>query len=126
MLFHFMMIYIRAKRRTNGDKIQTNFHSLNVPEDGVGYESFTIISIDYLVIFENKYYIIVTRNNIVWKLLFILLKDFFVSATLCRVHNFFFTEECCTLFVPTKIKQHSRSKKKYQYRKTLLSMIDFV
>ena len=89
MLFHFMMIYIRAKRRTNGDKIQTNFHSLNVPEDGVGYESFTIISIDYLVIFENKYYIIVTRNNIVWKLLFILLKDLFVSATLCRVHNFF-------------------------------------
>ena len=56
-----------------------------------------------------KFYYIVTRNNIVWKLacvwlLFMLLQDFFASARLHRVHNFFFTNECSTLFVTPKIK----------------------
>ena len=42
------------------------------------------------------------------------------------MHNFFFTEECSTLFVPPKIKQYYRSKENQQYRKTLLYMFDFV
>ena len=33
----------------------TNFCGLNVPEDDVEYESFTVISIDSLHVYENKY-----------------------------------------------------------------------
>ena len=38
-------------------KVYTNFRSLHVPEDGVGCESFTAISIDSLLVYENKYYL---------------------------------------------------------------------
>ena len=43
--------YIKIKIRRYGDKIFTNFCSLIVPE------SFTIISIDSLLVYENKYYL---------------------------------------------------------------------
>ena len=48
--------YIRTKIRTY-DKVHTNFYSLNVLKDGVECESFTIISIDSLLVYENKYYL---------------------------------------------------------------------
>ena len=43
-----MMIdrYIKTKMRMYGYKVYANFCNLNVPEDGVKCESFTIISID--------------------------------------------------------------------------------
>ena len=47
--------YIKTKLRTYGDKVHTNFRSLNMPEDGVECESFKIISIDSLLVYENKY-----------------------------------------------------------------------
>ena len=47
--------YIKTKLRTYGDKVHTNFRSLNMPEDGVKCESFKIISIDSLLVYENKY-----------------------------------------------------------------------
>ena len=37
--------YMKTKRRTYDDKFYTNFRGLNVPEDGVECESFTIITI---------------------------------------------------------------------------------
>ena len=46
--------YIKTKIKTYGDKAHTNFNSLNVPEDGVKCESFTVISIDSLLVYENK------------------------------------------------------------------------
>ena len=46
--------YITTKIRTYGDKVYTNFCGLNVPEDGVECESFIIISIDLLLVYENK------------------------------------------------------------------------
>ena len=48
MLYWSMMIdrYIKTKMRMYGYKVYTNFCNLNVPEDGVKCESFTIISID--------------------------------------------------------------------------------
>ena len=49
--------YIRTKIRTYGDKVYSNFCGLHVPEDGLEYESFTIISIDSLLVHENKYYL---------------------------------------------------------------------
>ena len=42
--------YIRTKIRTYGD-VSINFHGLNVPEDDVECEVFTIISLDSLLVF---------------------------------------------------------------------------
>ena len=40
-----------------GDKVYTNVCGLNVPEDDTECESFTVISIDSLLVSENKYYL---------------------------------------------------------------------
>ena len=50
------------------DKVYTNFHGLNVPEDGVECESFTITSIDSLVVYENKFYLQVYLDNYAYKI----------------------------------------------------------
>ena len=47
--------YIKTKIRTYGYNIFTNFCSLNVPEDGVECESFTVISIDSLLFYKKNY-----------------------------------------------------------------------
>ena len=47
--------YIKNKI-TYGDNVYTNFHFLNVPEDDIECESFTVFSIDSLLV-----------SNIVWK-----------------------------------------------------------
>ena len=50
--------YVKIKaKKTYGDKVYTNFRGLNVPKDDVGCESFTVISIDSLLVYENKYYL---------------------------------------------------------------------
>ena len=62
--------YIKAKIRTYGDKVYTNFRGFNVPEDDIVYESFTVISIDYLLVYdvyENKYYLQVYLDNCAYK-----------------------------------------------------------
>ena len=46
--------YIKTKIRTYGDKVYTNFRGLNVAEDDIEHESFTVISIDSLLLFDNK------------------------------------------------------------------------
>ena len=38
--------YIDTKIKAYGNKVYTNFRGLNLPEDGIECESFTIISID--------------------------------------------------------------------------------
>ena len=47
--------YIKIKVRTFGDNVYTNFCGLNVPEVDIEYESFTVISIDSLLIYDKKY-----------------------------------------------------------------------
>ena len=42
--------YIKFKTRPYGEKVYTNFCGLNIPEDDIKYESFTVISIDSLLI----------------------------------------------------------------------------
>ena len=49
--------YVKSKIRTYGEKVYTNFLGLNMLEDGVKWESFTIISIVSFLIYENKYYL---------------------------------------------------------------------
>ena len=49
--------YIKAKITTCGDALYTNLRCLNVPEDDIECEFFTVISIDTLLVYENKYYL---------------------------------------------------------------------
>ena len=43
--------------RTYCDKVYTNFRGLNVPKDDIACESFIVVSIDSLLVYQNKYYI---------------------------------------------------------------------
>ena len=54
--------YVKAKIRIYGDKVYANFHGLNVPEDDIECESFTVISIDSCM-WKHIYYIQVYLNN---------------------------------------------------------------
>ena len=60
--------YIKPKIRTYGDNVYTNLHGVNVPEDYIEYESFTVISIDSLLIYENKYYLQIYLDNCAYKI----------------------------------------------------------
>ena len=55
--------YIKTKIRTYGDKVYTNFRGLNVSEDNIEFESFTVISIYSLIVYKKKYYIQVYLDN---------------------------------------------------------------
>ena len=49
--------YIKTKTKTYVDKVCTIFCGLNISENGVECESFAIISIGFLHVYENKYYL---------------------------------------------------------------------
>ena len=49
--------YIKTKIRTYGDRVYINFRGLNVPEYDIKCESFTVISLNSLLVYENKYYL---------------------------------------------------------------------
>ena len=59
---------MKTKIRTYGNKVYTNFRGLNVPEDYIECESFTVISIDSLLVYENKYYLQVYLNSCAYKI----------------------------------------------------------
>ena len=48
----------------------TNFSGLNVPEDGVEGEVFTIIYIDSLLVYESKYYLQVYLDSCAYKVVY--------------------------------------------------------
>ena len=60
--------YIQTKIRTYSDKVYTNFCVLNMPEDDIESESFTVISIDSIFVYENKYYLQVYSDNCAYKI----------------------------------------------------------
>ena len=60
--------YIKTKLRTYGNKVYTNFRGLNVPEDDIERESFTVISIDSLLLYDEKYYLQVFLDNCAYKI----------------------------------------------------------
>ena len=60
--------YMNTKIRTCGDEFFTNFRGLNVPEDDIECESFTVISIFSLHVHENKYYLQVYLDNCAYKI----------------------------------------------------------
>ena len=55
--------YTKTKIQTYGDKLYSNLRGLNVPEDGVECESFTVISIDSLLYYNSKYYLQIYLAN---------------------------------------------------------------
>ena len=59
----------KKKIRTCGDKAYTNFRGLNVPEDDIACESFTVISIDSLLVYKSKYYVQVYLDNCAYKII---------------------------------------------------------
>ena len=60
--------YIKTKRRRYSNKVYTNFRYLNVPEDDTECESFTVISIDPLLVYNEKYYLQVFLHNCPYKI----------------------------------------------------------
>ena len=46
--------YKKIKIRTYSHKVYTNFRGLNVPEDGIEYEHFTVISVDSLLLYKKN------------------------------------------------------------------------
>ena len=55
--------YVKTKIRTYIDKVYSNFRALNVPEDDIECESLTVIYIDSLPVYKNKYYLQVYLDN---------------------------------------------------------------
>ena len=68
MMMIYIYIHIKIEIRTYGDNVYTNFSGLNVPEDDIEYESFKVISIDSLLVSENKYYLQVYLDNCAYKI----------------------------------------------------------
>ena len=60
--------YIKTKVRKYRNKVYTNFRGLNVPEDDIECESFTVIFIDSLLVYKNKYYLQVHLDSYVYKI----------------------------------------------------------
>ena len=59
---------MKTKIRTCGDRVYTNFRGLNVPEDDMEWEFFTVISIDSLLVYEKKYYLQVYLDDYAYKI----------------------------------------------------------
>ena len=53
---------------TYGDKVCTKFRDLKVPVDDIECESFTVISIDSLVVKKSKYYLQLYLDNWAYKI----------------------------------------------------------
>ena len=56
-LWDIKIRYMKTKIKTYDDKVYTNFLDLNVPEDDIEYESFIVIYINYLLVYDKKYYL---------------------------------------------------------------------
>ena len=59
--------YINTEIRTHGDKAYTNFWGLDMPENGVEWKYFAVISNDLLLVYNNKYYLKVYLENCAYK-----------------------------------------------------------
>ena len=68
--------YIKTEIRTYGDKDYINFRGLNVPEDDRECESFVVICIDFLLVYNSKYYIQVYLDNCAYKIVNKRMTDF--------------------------------------------------
>ena len=75
--------YIQSKIRTYFHKVSISFHGLNVPEDGIECESFTVISIDSLLAYKNKFYLQVFLDKCTYKFASKQITDILISYKCC-------------------------------------------
>ena len=68
--------YVKTTIRTYGGKVYTNFCSLNVPEDDIKCEFFTVICIDSSLACRNIYYLQVSLDNCAYKSIDKQMKDY--------------------------------------------------
>ena len=69
MLYQSMMIDIKTKIRTYGDKVYSNVQDLYLQEDDTECEPLIFIFIDSLLVYENKCYLQVYLDNCVYKVI---------------------------------------------------------
>ena len=99
--------YIKTIIKTYSDKVYTNFRELNVPEDDIEWECFTGISIDFLLVYEKKYYLQVYLDNCHYKIgnkqMIILMKMFSkIRYYTCSITiEFIYAKELIWLIVTT-------------------------
>ena len=60
--------YLKTKIRTCDDKVYNNFRGSDVLDDDIECESFTVISIESLLLYKNKYYLLVYLDNCAYKI----------------------------------------------------------
>ena len=60
--------YIKTKIRTYDDKFYANYCASNVPKYDIECDSFTVISFDSLLVYENNYYLQVYLDNCTYKI----------------------------------------------------------
>ena len=60
--------YIKTKIRTYGDKFYANYCASNVLKDDIECDSFSVISFDSLLVYENNYYLQVYLDNCTYKI----------------------------------------------------------
>ena len=68
--------YIKTKQRKYGDSVCTNFRSLNMLEDGLEFKYFTTISIDSLLVCENRYFLQVYLDDCAYKIVNTQIKNY--------------------------------------------------
>ena len=83
--------YIKTKIRTYGNKVYANFRDLNVPENNIKRESFTVISIGSLLVYENKYYPQVYLDNCAYKIANEQMTDYLDRSIFLKIRYY----KCC-------------------------------
>ena len=66
-----------------GDKVYTNFRDLNVPEDDIECQSFTVISIYFSLVYNEKYYLQVFSDNCIYENLNKKMTDYLNGTNFC-------------------------------------------
>ena len=59
---------MKTKVRAYGDEVYTTFRGLNMSDHYIEYESFTVISIDSLLVYESKYCLQVCLDSCAYKI----------------------------------------------------------
>ena len=85
----FVDRYVKAKIKTYGDKVYTDFGDFNVPEYIVEYKSLAIISINSWPVYEEKYHLQVYFDNCAYKIVNKQMLDY-LDGNLFKTYKDFF------------------------------------
>ena len=80
--------YTKTEINTYDDNVYANFRDSNVPKDGVESESFTIIFIDSLLVYESKYYLQLYLDKCTYKIIKMQMIDYLNDNLLASDENY--------------------------------------